>query len=90
MHKIMNTIPKRIGIVALAIGTLLLAIGLLQISGDAWSASTFFNKWGRVITLDASQVRRYPLALYGTYLVIAGLLLSVLYDAITGRVYRWG
>lgn len=89
MHTFMDTIPKRIGVLLLTVGAISLVIGFFQILDDSWKSSVFFQKWLDLFQFNRYRIKQYPLAFYGTCLVVAGLLLSVLYDRVTGKLVRW-
>jgi sulfite exporter TauE/SafE len=89
MRNSINTVTKRLGVVLLVVGALMLVIGLYQISSDSWKLAVFFERWADTMLLNRRRLQQYPLAFYGSYLVIVGALLSVLYDRTTGKLVRW-
>ncbi|AZE10437.1 hypothetical protein [Pseudomonas chlororaphis] len=89
MEAFANTAIKRAGIVLLAIGGLILLVGLYKMHWSHMGASRFFEQWLNTVLLDSYSTRQHPAVLYGSYLVIAGSLLSPLYDSVTGRLIRW-
>lgn len=89
MEQFTNTVTKRIGTVLLLAGLIILAIGLYDMGGSYLSSARFFELWIDVIGWDKYRVKQYPAVFYGSYLVITGLLLSVLYDKVTGRFVQW-
>lgn len=89
MERFTNTIIKRIGIVLLLVGLIILSIGLYDMGGRYLSSGRFFERWVDVIIWDKYRVKQYPAVFYGSYLVIIGLFLSALYDKVTGRLVQW-
>ncbi|ONH52829.1 hypothetical protein SAMN04490182_4535 [Pseudomonas cedrina] len=89
MEQFTNTVTKRIGIVLLLVGLIILSIGLYDMSGRYLSLDRFSERWLDVISWNKYRVRQYPAVFYGSYLVIIGLFLSVLYDKVIGRVVQW-
>ncbi|QXH68621.1 hypothetical protein [Pseudomonas asgharzadehiana] len=89
MAEFTNTVTKRIGIVLLLVGLIILSIGLYNMGGRYLSPDRFFERWLDVISWNKYRVKEYPAVFYGSYLVIVGLFLSVLYDKVTGRLVQW-
>ena len=89
MEAFANTAIKRAGIVLLAVGGLILLVGLYKMHWSHMGASRFFERWLDTVLLDRYSTRQHPAVLYGSYLVIAGSLLSFLYDSVTGRLIQW-
>ncbi|WP_155736125.1 hypothetical protein [Pseudomonas chlororaphis] len=89
MEAFANTATKRTGIVLLAVGGLILLIGLYKMHWSHMGASRFFDEWLDTVLLDRDSARQHPAVLYGSYLVVAGSLLSFLYDSVTGRLIQW-
>lgn len=89
MEDFTNTVTKRIGFVLLLAGLISLLFGLYDMSGTYLSSARFFERWFDVIAWNRYRIRQYPAVFYGSYLVITGLLLSVLYDKVTGRFVQW-
>lgn len=89
MERLTNSVTKRIGIVLLLVGLIILSIGLYYMGGRYLSPDRFFDRWLDVISWNKYRIRQYPAVFYGSYLVIIGLLLSVLYDKITGCFVQW-
>lgn len=85
----LNTPLKRIGFIVLVAGLIILAIGLYQIVGSSYRTSDALTKWVESFFFEKYSFRRYPLASYGTWIVIIGLLLSFLYEKITLRLVDW-
>lgn len=89
MEELTNTVTKRIGIVLLLVGMIILSIGLYDMGGRYLSLDRFFERWLDVIIWDKYRVKEYPAVFYGSYLVIIGLFLSPLYDKVTSRLVQW-
>ncbi|MCS4310276.1 hypothetical protein M2397_000551 [Pseudomonas sp. BIGb0381] len=89
MEKLTDSVTKRIGIVLLLVGMIILSIGLYDMGGRYLSSSRFFERWLDVICWNKYRIREYPAVFYGSYLVIIGIFLSVLYDRVTGRLVQW-
>lgn len=89
MEKLTNTVTKRIGIVLLLVGLIILSLGLYDMGGRYLSADRFLERWIDVISWNKYRVKQYPAIFYGSYLVILGLFLSALYDKTTGRLVQW-
>lgn len=88
----LNQPLKRAGFVVLIIGTFLTLIGWIQIGSDLYSYrwfEKFIGKFGDALIFDRYTYRRYPLASIGPYVMLAGLLLSYLYDRTIGRILTW-
>lgn len=89
MEAFSNTITKRLGLLVLGLGVIVLICGLYAMGGSHMRAQKFFESWFEVVLWDRNAVRRNPAVLYGSYMVLAGLLLSILYDKVTGRLVNW-
>lgn len=89
MEKFTDSVTKRIGIVLLIVGLIILSIGLYDMGGRNLSPDRFFERWVDVIIWNKYRVKQYPAVFYGSYLVIIGLFLSALYDKVTGRLVQW-
>lgn len=80
---------KRIGALILLAGLMTLSVGLFEILRDNHFEVTYaMYDWWSAVTHD-HEYRRYPMAAWGIYLSIIGLLLSYLYDQGIGRIVRW-
>ena len=80
---------KRAGFVVLIIGYLISLFGIYQIAVNVPATGEAFNYWVGAITLNRSGYGTFLFAGIGAWLVIAGLLLSFLYDSVTSRVVHW-
>lgn len=88
----LNTPVKRLGGLVLAVGIVVLVIGLIQIVGDmgrGGSMGVFFERWFKAAFQDRWYFRRFPMSALGTYLFVIGLLFSFAYDRTIGRVLTW-
>lgn len=89
MEQFTNTVTKRIGVLLLLIGLITLSFGLYSMGGAYLSSARFFERWLDVIIWNRYRVRQYPAVSFGSYLMLTGLLLSVMYDKVTGRLVWW-
>lgn len=89
MEQFTNTVTKRIGVLLLLIGLITLSFGLYSMGGAYLSSARFFERWLDVIIWNRYRVRQYPAVFFGSYLMLTGLLLSVMYDKVTGRLVWW-
>lgn len=89
MEDFTNTFTKRIGIVLLMVGLIILSIGLYDMGGRYLGPARFFEQWLDVISWDKYRVKQHPAVFFRSYLVIVGIFLSVLYDKVTGRLVQW-
>lgn len=80
---------KRIGLVILLVGIVLSLTAIYQISDDNYRFWRGFDDWLDAILLKRYEYRQYPLAAWGAYLTLAGLLCSYLYDFTLGRLIAW-
>lgn len=88
----LDTPLKRIGLMALALGAVLLAAGLIEISNDIgrWNfAERLFDRWWGSVSGTGGRSERSSLAAWGTYMTAFGYLFSFGYDRITSRLVRW-
>ena len=89
MMKELNSPLKRVGFLVLICGLLTLVIGILQIAGDTSRIGKILGLWIGSALFDKYSFRNYPAACYGTWIAIAGLMTSFLYDQITGKLIEW-
>lgn len=87
--KQLNTPLKRVGFIILLCGLLVLVVGLFQIADGAYKLADIFSNWIESVFFERYSFRRYPVACYGTWIALIGLLLSFLYDKTLGRLAGW-
>lgn len=85
----LNTPLKRVGFIVMLFGLLVLVIGLFQIAGSTHRLDDIFSNWIESVFFERYSFRRYPVACYGTWVALIGLLLSFLYDKTLGRLAGW-
>lgn len=88
----LDTPVKRLGGLALAVGAVLLVIGLLIAFAEANRYRTLesvASQWWDSITHTGRSSRRIWALTWGTYLVGAGVLFSIAYDSTIGRLVGW-
>ncbi|MDH1177959.1 hypothetical protein N5C72_07725 [Achromobacter mucicolens] len=83
---------KRMGLVALVIGTLMLAVGLVGIANDMsrWNfVERLLARWWSSVSHTGVRYERSSLVAWGTYLVVIGFLFSFGYELLTRRLVQW-
>ena len=89
ISKGLNTPFKRVGSLALSLGLIILLVGIYQITDDSYRAIDALEKWWDSVFFDRHRFREYPAACYGTWITIAGLLASFMYDSVTSKLVMW-
>lgn len=87
-----NTPLKRISLLVMLFGVLMTFIGLAVAVADAGSYRTIdkvMTVWWNSLTGSGSSYRRSALLGWGTYLAIAGAILSFAYEPTVGRLLHW-
>ncbi|MCP1404451.1 hypothetical protein [Achromobacter insolitus] len=88
----LDTPLKRIGMMILALGAVLLAAGLIEIANDIgrWNfMERLFDRWWGSVWGTGGRYERSSIAAWGTYMTVLGYLLSFGYDRLTSRLIRW-
>lgn len=86
----LDTPIKRIGFLLLLAGLVTLIAGLVQIaSSDGYYSSSLAGSWLRAVSLNGHYLQHFPAAAYGTFVCIAGTLLSYGYDHTIGKIAAW-
>ncbi len=86
MESFTNSITKRLGVLTALLGMTLLGFGIYDMGCGYWRPNCYFDTWLDVVSLNR---KRHPAVLIGSYLVLVGMLMSILYDRLTGKVVNW-